>query len=159
MERVYKADPEKNNSIRLKGLYIVRLYGPDGHLKQEEISENVITSGGLEWLAAFLNSAAAAASTFSARYVAIGTDSTAAASSNTVMGTESARHTGTVSYVSNQIYKVSATFVTGYGTGAIVEYGLFNSNSAGVLVSRVTKSVINKAAGDVLTAVYQVTLS
>ena len=75
------------------------------------------------------------------------------------MGTESARHRGTVSYVSNQIYKVSATFVTGYGTGAIVEYGLFNSSAGGVMLSRVTKSVINKAAGDILTAVYEVTFS
>ena len=66
MERIYSAEAHKRSSIRLSGRYTVRLYGPDGYLKQEDTSDNVITSGGLEWLAEFLNSAAAAASTFSA---------------------------------------------------------------------------------------------
>ena len=93
------------------------------------------------------------------RYVGIGTDSTAEAASNTVLGAETARHTGTVSYISNQIYQVKATFGTGLGTGAIVEYGLFSSSTAGTLFARDTESVINKGANDTLTVTAQFTVS
>jgi hypothetical protein len=120
---------------------------------------NVVCTNGKEFLASFLNSAAAAASTFTMGYVAVGTDATAEAAANTALGTELARHTGTVSYTSNQIYKVSATFASGTGTGAIVEYGLFSSSSAGTMLSRDTEAVINKGANDELTVVVQVTLS
>ena len=147
------------NSIKLKGRYFIYLYGPDGELKEERVGPNVVTTAGKEYLASFLNSAAAAASTFPARYLAIGTDATAEAVGNTALGTESARHTGTVSYVSNQIYQVRATFISGIGTGAIVEYGLLNTNTGGTLISRDTEAVINKSSSDTLTIVYQLTLS
>ena len=93
------------------------------------------------------------------RYVAVGTDSTAEAASNTALGTELARHTGTVSYISNQIYQVKATFAAGVGTGAIVEYGIFSSNTAGTMLARDTDSVINKGASDSLEVTAQITLS
>lgn len=93
------------------------------------------------------------------KYVAIGTDSTAEAASNTALGAEVSRHTGTVSYVSGQIYQVVATFATGSGTGAIYEYGLFSSNTAGTMLARDTEAVINKGANDTLTVTAQFTLS
>lgn len=155
MQKVYD-DP---SSIKLKGRYIVRLYGPDNSLKQEIIGKNVVCTGGKEWLASLLHSCALAAATNTARYLAIGSDSTTEAASNTALGTELARHTGTVSYVSNQIYQVTATFVTGLGTGSIYEYGLLTSSSGGTLISRDTESVITKGANDTLTVVYQLTIS
>jgi hypothetical protein len=78
---------------------------------------------------------------------------------NTGLGVELSRHTGTVSYVSGAIYQVSATFAAGSGTGAIVEYGLYNTNTGGTLFSRNTDNVINKGAADTLTVVYQLTIS
>jgi hypothetical protein len=93
------------------------------------------------------------------KYIAIGTDSTAEAAANTALGIEAARHTGTVSYISGQIFQVKATFGTGLGTGAIVEYGLFSSNTAGTMLARDTESVINKGANDTLTVSAQFTLS
>lgn len=156
MQKVYE---EKGCFIRLKGHYVASLYGPDGILKQQVTGPNVVTTVGKEFLAAFLNSAAAAATTFTAKYVAIGTSTTPESAADTGMGTEVSRHTGTVSYVSNQIYQVKATFATGSGTGAIVEYGLFNTNTGGTLVSRDTEAVINKGANDTLTVTYQMTLS
>ena len=59
----------------------------------------------------------------------------------------------------NQIYQVKATFGTGLGTGAIVEYGLFSSSTAGTLFARDTESVINKGANDTLTVTAQFTVS
>lgn len=136
--------------VALKGRWKATLRGPDGRVKQEVEGDNVVCTNGKEFMASFLSSAAAGASTFTMKYVAIGTDDTAEAAANTALGTELARQTGTASYVSNQIYRVTATFAAGTGTGAIVEYGLFSSSTAGTMLNRDTESVVNKGAGDSL---------
>lgn len=146
-------------AFNLSGKWTLELTGPSGELKQKIVGSNVICTNGKEFLASFLYSAAAAASTFTCRYIGIGTDSTAEAAAQTALFTEVARHTGTVSYVSNQIYQVKATFAAGTGTGAIVEYGLFSSSSAGTMLARDTESVINKGASDTLTVTAQITIS
>lgn len=145
--------------VVLKGQWTKELYGPDGKLKYRVVNSNVVCTNGKEFLASFLYSAAAAASTFTCKYIAIGTDATAEAAANTALGTETARTTGTVSYVSNQIYQVKATFAAGTGTGAIVEYGLLSSSTNGTLLCRDTENVINKSAGDTLTVTCQLTIS
>jgi hypothetical protein len=155
-ERIH-GNPDE--TIKLHGKWFVELRGPDGKMKDYREGTNVVCTNGKEFLASFLYSAAVAASTFTCKYVAIGTDSTAEAAAQTALGTEVSRHTGTVSYVSNQIFQVKATFATGSGTGAIVEYGLFSSNTGGTMLSRDTESVINKGANDTLTATLQLTLS
>ena len=145
--------------FKLSGKWKAELRGPDGQLKDVKIGSNVICTNGKEFLASFLQSAAAGASTFTMKYIGIGTDATAEAAANTALGVELARHTGTVSYVSNQIYQVKATFAAGTGTGAITEYGLFSSSSAGTMLARDTESVINKGAADTLTVTAQITIS
>lgn len=155
MQKVY----DEPNAIKLQGRYIARLYGDDGALKQEIIGKNVVCTYGKEFLASFLKSAALAAATFTCKYIAIGSDATAEGAANTALGSELSRHTGTVSYVSNQIYQVTATFATGSGTGSIYEYGLLSSNTAGTLISRDTEALITKGANDTLTITYQLTIS
>lgn len=147
------------SSLKLEGKYFVKLYGPDGTLKEEREGHNVVTTVGKEFMASYFYSGAIAASTFTAKYIAIGTDATAEAVGNTTLGVEASRHTGTAAYVSGCIYQVTATFATGSGTGAITEYGLLSSNTGGTLISRDTESVINKGANDTLTVTYQMTLS
>ena len=146
-------------NMKLEGHWFIKLYGPDGTLKQESHAKNVITTNGKDFLASFLNSAAASASTFTCQYFAIGTDSTSETAADTTLGVEQARHTGTASYVSNAIYQVTATFASGLGTGAITEYGLFSSNTNGTMFSRLTDSVVNKGANDTLVVTTKVTLS
>src|SRR5438128_1728299 len=114
-ERVYKPD----EAVTLKGDWKFTLRGPDGQIKDEKSCSNVVCTNGKEFLASFLSSAAAAAATFTCKYIAIGTDATAEVVGNTSLGTELTRTTGSVSYVSNQIYQVTASFATGSGTGAI----------------------------------------
>ena len=151
------SDIHRKEPVQIKGRWYVTLYGENGIVERE--GDNVITTNALDFLANFLNSAAAAASTFSMRYVAIGTDSTSESAANTTLGVELARTTGTVSYSSSAIYRVTATFPSGTGTGAIVEYGLFSSNTGGTMLSRDVESVINKGANDTLTATLQLTIS
>lgn len=135
------------------------------HLKREDGTEetrhgtNVVCTNGKEFLASFLYSAAVAASTFTCKYIGVGSDSTTEAADNTALGTELSRHTGTVSYVSNQIYRVTATFAAGSGTGSIYEYGLFSSNTGGTMLNRDTEALISKGAGDVLTVTMNLTIS
>jgi hypothetical protein len=133
--------------------------GPDGEIKSQKSGKNVVVTNGLEFLASFMNSAATAASTFTMRYIAVGTDSTSEAVSNTALGTEVGRHTGTVTYTSGALYEVVATFAAGSATGAIVEYGLFSSSSAGTMFSRDTEAVINVGASDTLTVTTKVTVA
>lgn len=145
--------------VALKGRWHATLRGPDGAVKQVVEGHNVVCTNGKEWLASLLASAAATASTNTMKYVAIGTDATGEAAANTALGTELARHTGTVSYVSGCVYRVSATFAAGTGTGAIVEYGLFSSSTAGTMLNRDTESVVNKGASDTLTVQCDLTIS
>jgi basic membrane lipoprotein Med (substrate-binding protein (PBP1-ABC) superfamily) len=147
------------DAVTLKGKYFATLYGPDGQVKDRATSQNVVTTVGKNWLGAFLASAAAAASTNTAKYAVIGTDGTGALAANTGLGTEIARHTGTVSYVTDAIYQVTATFAAGSGTGDVVEYGIYTTSTGGTLISRATKSAIAKGASDSLTVVFQLTLS
>jgi hypothetical protein len=147
------------SEMRLVGRWRMDLHGPNGEVKDSRAGTNVVCTNGKEFLASFLYSAAVAASTFTCRYIGIGTDSTAEAAGQTALFTEVARQTGTVSYVSNQIFQVTATFGTGTGTGSIVEYGLFSSNTAGTMLARDTESAINKGANDTLTVVAQFTVS
>lgn len=149
----------KEGYLRVIGTWTTYLYGPDGKLKDVQKGHNVVTTVGKDALSQFLNSAAAAASTFTTRYIAIGTGTTPETSGDTALNTELIRTTGTVSYVTSQIYQVTASFATNSGVGAITEYGLFNSSSAGTMYARYTKSVINKGASDTLTVVAQISLS
>lgn len=146
-------------ALKLSGKYIATVYGPDGSAKQTVEGKNVVCTNGKEWLASFLSSAAAAAATMTQRYIAVGTGTSSESAADTGLGTEVARHTGVVSYVSNQIYQVTATFATNSAVGAITEYGLFSSNTAGTMLSRDVESVVNVSATDTLKVIYQLTLS
>lgn len=145
-------------NCELVGRWHIVLTDPSGQVKAERRGKNIITTNGKEFLASYLYSATTAA-TFTMKYVAIGTDATPEAAAQTALIAEAARHTGTVSYSSGAIYSVIATFGTGVGTGALVEYGLFSSNTNGTMLSRDTEAAINKGANDTLTVTTQITIS
>lgn len=137
----------------------MKLHGPDGELKQLVKGTNVVCTNGKAWLTSFLVSATLAPTTFTAFYIGMGTGTTTETAGDTALVAELARQTGTASPIAGGIYQVKATFATGSGTGAITEYGLFNSNTAGIMLARDTETVINKAAGDTLTVTAQITFS
>lgn len=153
-ERLYHHE----NATDLSGHWQFELRGPDGQLKTQWAGKNLITTAGKEFVASFLVSAALAASTFTMKYIAVGTNNTAANVADTTLGTEIARQTGTVSYLNGGIYQVVATLAAGTGTGAIVEYGLLSSSSVGTLLAHDIEAVINKGASDTLTVTAQFTI-
>lgn len=147
-----------SDGLKIRGFWDVKLHGPNGELKDHRYGENVITTNGKEFLARYLLSAATAA-TNTLRFIAIGTNTTSESASDTALGAEVARISGSVSYVSGAIFEVIATFPAGTGTGAIAEYGLLNTSTGGTLFSRDTESVVNKGASDTLTVTNRTTLS
>ena len=147
------------SKVKMKGEWFITVYGPNKEVKDYKQGFNVVTTVGKEFIASFLQSAVVAASTFTAKYIAVGTDATAEAAANTALGAEVTRTTGTASYVSGQIFQVTASFGTNSATGAIVEYGLLSSSSAGTLIARDTESVINVGAADTLRVICQLTVS
>jgi hypothetical protein len=144
---------------KLRGEWEMELRGPDGKIKQVVRGTNVVCTNGKAWLTSFLASASLAPTTFTAIYIGIGSGTTPETASDTGLVSELARQTGVASPVTGGIYQVVATFATGSGTGAITEYGLFNSNSAGTMLARDTETVINKGASDTLTVTAQITFS
>jgi hypothetical protein len=91
--------------------------------------------------------------------MAIGTGSTAAAASNTALGSQAARTTLTSTTVSGADVTYVDTFAAGTGTGAITEAGLFNASSSGTMLCRTVFSVVNKGASDSMTITWTVTVS
>jgi hypothetical protein len=146
--------------MKLTGRWWATLYGAPGEVKASIHGKNVITTVGKQYLVDFLASAAAAASSWDMKYVAIGSNNTAESASDTALGTETARVTATVS-TATSIYRLTSTYASGIGTGSIYEYGVFNTitTAAGSMFSRDTEGLITKGANDTLIVTTEITVS
>ena len=92
-------------------------------------------------------------------HMAIGSGSTAAAASDTALGSQLARTGLTSTTVSGADVVYVDTFPAGTGTGAVTEAGLFNASSGGTMLCRTVFSVVNKGASDAMTITWTVTVS
>jgi hypothetical protein len=93
--------------------------------------------------------------------MASGSDQTAAASGNTVLGTELGRVTLTSSTASSNSVTYVATFPAGTGTGDVKEAGIFNASGsgAGTLLCRTTFPIVTKQSGDSIAITWVVTVN
>lgn len=146
----------KDDGATAVGRFSLKLYGPDGQLKDERQIKNVVTTAGLTALAAWL--AASSQSTAFMRYIGIGTGTTGALAADTALETEASRKLGSVSSAT-VVFTNTVTFGAGEGTGAITEAGLLSAAAAGTLFSRQTFAAVNKAAADSLVVTWNVTFS
>lgn len=139
-----------NDGFKMKGRLTIAL---NDEVVQEV--DNLVVTTGKAYVASRMKDATATAMS----HMAIGTGSTAAAASDTALGTEAARTTLTSQTVTaNQIVYVDS-FGAGVGTGAITEAGLFNASSGGTMLCRTVFSVVNKGADDSMTITWTVTVS
>lgn len=145
--------------VKITGKWWATLYHGN-EVKQSLHGKNVITTAGLQYLVTHLASAAAAASDWDMKYIAIGSNNTAEAAADTALGTELARATSTVS-TATSIYRLTSTFASGIGTGNIYEYGVFSTitTAAGTMFSRDTEGLITKGANDELVVTTEITVS
>jgi len=139
-----------NDGLILKGKLAIALNGET----VKEVDNLVVTAG-----KGFVASRMKDATTTAMTHMAIGTGSTAAAASNTALGSQSARTTLTSTTVSGADVTYVDTFPAGTGTGAITEAGLFNASSSGTMLCRTVFSVVNKGASDSMTITWTVTVS
>lgn len=150
-----------NENIKLTGNVHVRLFGPDGQLKQEHSDHNLVVTVGKTYLAAWLAAASQAGEFMT--WVGLGTGTTGPASGDTALETEFSgggysRSDGTLSSASN-VWTNTATFGPGNGTGAVTEAGLFSASTSGTMFARQVFAAYNKAAGDTMVVVWSVTFS
>jgi hypothetical protein len=165
MQNQYDADGHLVPPAPRQSPYDVRLVGKweavlerGSQVVERREGYNVICTSGIHHLADYLFSAALSATQNTFFYIAIGSDATAEAASDTALTTEVSRHTGTVTAFTS-VYQVTATFASGSGTGNVYEYGLLNSNTDGKMLSRDTEGLITKGANDTLTVTAQITLT
>ena len=139
-----------NDGLKLTGKLTIAL---NDEIVQEV--PNLVVTAGKGYVASRIKDASATAMS----HMAIGTGSTAAAASQTALGSESARTGLTSTTVSGADIVYVDTFAAGTGTGAITEAGIFNASSGGTMLCRTVFSVVNKGANDAMTITWTVTVS
>ena len=142
-------------SVNLKGNLEVILLDQNGIQKDYRKIENVVVAVGKQIIAARLVGNTIAIPS----HMAVGTDSTAAATGQTALGGELGRVVlDSTTRVSNVLTYV-ATFPAGTGTGALTEAGILNASSSGNMLCRTVFGVVTKAAGDTVIITWNVTVA
>ncbi len=142
-------------SVNVKGNLEVILLDQSGNQKDYRKIENLVVAVGKEVIAARLVGNTLAVMS----HMAVGSDNTAATTSQTTLGTElgrvvldsTSRSSNTITYV--------ATFPAGTGTGSLAEAGILNASSSGNLLCRTVFGVVTKAAGDSVVITWNVTVA
>ena len=138
-------------SINVKGNLEVILLDETGNQKDYRKINNLVVAVGKETIASRM----VGNTTAIMSHMAVGSSNTAAATSQTALGTElgrvaldsSTRASNTITYV--------ATFPAGTGTGSII----LNASSSGNMLCRTAFGVVTKAAGDTVIITWNVTVA
>ena len=145
----------KKDKLKATGSVNVVVRGEDGRVSQNFTVPNLVVDTGLNYIASRMKDASATVMS----HMAVGTGTTAAASGDTALETESARVALDSSTVTGASISYVATYPAGTGTGALTEAGILNASSAGTLLCRTLFSVINKGAADTMTVTWTITIS
>lgn len=146
------------DSVIGKGRVSFILTREDGNIEAWEVDNLVVTTG-RNHIADQLASISDAAMS----HMAIGEGTTTAIVADTALESEVSRKAltskaqGTGTDANKIIYV--ADWAAGEGTGAITEAGMFNSASAGTMLTRTTFAVKNKDAGDSLSIQWTLTIT
>ena len=145
----------KKEETKATGKLTVEIKDKNGLVKETREVKNLVVQAGLDFIASRMKDTTADVMS----HMGIGTGSSAAASSDTTLGTEAARQALTSTTVNNNAVSYVASFAAGTGTGAITEAGILNAGSGGTLLCRTVFSVVNKGASDSMTITWTVTIS
>ena len=149
---------QRHDGFGIKGHVLIEIRDSEGKLKDVREFNNLVMDAGEDELAQLLVGVAANPFT----YIAIGTDSTAAADTQTALGGEittngGARTQDASPSTSGNVSTVNTTF-NFTGSLAIQEAGLFNDPTAGDMFARQTFAVINVGNGDSMTVTWNITV-
>ena len=145
--------------IHLRGIYEVGLYGPNDELQDYRRVENTVVTGGRAWVLSRIMSQAPDTNTINA--IGIGTSVTAGGASDSALVSEPKR-LQVVTFITGGLtnappsWQAQVTFATSDANTTLGEAGMFNSTSAGTMLSRVTFATINKASTNTLAISYTI---
>lgn len=143
--------------LYLKGTLMLTIQKEDGSVEVRR-KDNILVNSGFDFICAQVAGVPVAVM----QAIALGTGSATPVASQTTLSSELSRQAATYAHTNGtQTFTLSSTFGPGVATGAITEAGVFNNTapSSGIMLDRVTFSVINKGTNDTLTAQFQFTLS
>jgi hypothetical protein len=152
------------NAFRLIGTILLTVKNKHGLITDERVIKNLITNAGFAGIASRINGAGSEA-LFD--YIAVGTDNTAAAVTDTTLGAEISsgglsRAQGTASRVTTTVTDDTAQISKDFSVSssfAIVEAGLFNASSSGVMLARQVFSAVNVVSSDTFTVTWKIQAS
>jgi hypothetical protein len=143
--------------MKIKGAITLLLTKASGEVEVVH-KDNIIVGGGFDFVADAIGNASTRPGVMG--WIAVGTGSTAAASTQTALVTELKRNAATYAHTAGtKVFTFTASFLAGDATGAITEAGVFNASSSGTMFDRVVFPVVNKGSDDSLTAVFTFTMS
>lgn len=131
------------------------LRGPDGEIKHDETTHNLIVTVGKNGIADQL---LASPTISKPSHMAIGTGGSGPAAGDTALTTELDRNALTSKLRSTNVVTMVGDWAAGDGTGAITEAGIFDAGSTGNLYARAVFSVVNKGASDTLSISWTFTI-
>lgn len=92
-------------------------------------------------------------------HMAIGSNNTPPVVGQTTLLNQLARVALSSASSTGNTITYTALFDAGVGTGSLVEAGIFNDPTAGTMLARTTFGVLTKAAGDVVTITWTITIN
>lgn len=150
-----------NDIIKMKGYIEMELRnGIDGSLISRSEERNVIVTAGRSWVLQQICSSVISTAQ-SINNMAVGTGTTAPATSDTGLGSETLRKSigtfTTTNLTSNPpSWLAAVSFATNEANTTLGEVGLFNSTSGGTLLGRATFTTVNKTTSNTLSISYTV---
>lgn len=148
------------DTIQLRGSYEIALKNLRGEVIHKDRVDNVVVTAGRRWVLQQINSSQINTAQ-SIGYAAVGTSTTAPATSDTGLGSESDRNAinsfNTASLTANPpSWRAEVSWNTNEANTTLGEVGLFNSSSGGTMLSRATFSTINKTTSNTLSISYTI---
>jgi hypothetical protein len=148
-----------SDKVKATGILKIDHYDEFGELKQQIVKKNLVTTLGFDIISARLFGTGKDPIS----HMAVGTDDTAAATTDTALGAEVGRVSASISQVTtnttNDSVQVIAPFPAGVGTGLLAEAGILNAATGGDLFNRLVFTPIDKGALDSITLTWKVIFS
>ena len=171
------------DNLKLRGSVDIKVYGPNGELKEDRFIPNLVVQTGKNYIATRMIGTATsvtavsttASGTSCMTHMGIGTSTTTAANGDTALATEvsvagdiaaysrapvasTTQSTGVVTYVAvfgtNNPQRTNSS-----NTTAITEAGIFAASSGGQMLCRTTFNAVNKGNDDTLQITWAITVS
>src|SRR4051812_25381963 len=140
---------------------VIALKNIEGRELERREVKNIIVTAGRAWILKHIAGTDVFAGNVTAplKYLAVGTSTTAPATSDTTLNSETTRKAVDAFTTSNitsnpPSYQLEASFATNEGNTTLGEVGLLNSSSGGTMLAHATFGTINKTTSNTLGVSY-----